>query len=415
MSCRWTRQPCDRAPPEPPRLPRPLASPEQAAVRGAHDAAVLGVDGRLRRRATLNTIAETLRQAFFDHLGYNPSESEQRSWCNSLRALATAVQRGGFTDQGMFLEYLLPLSSRRLDAMITGLDHEGRPNAVIVELKQWSDCEPSDVEELLVVRYGGRPKEVLHPSAQARQYLQHLADGHTSFHDGAIALASCAYLHDFLHDPDSELLHPRHAHLLDSYPLFPGDRIDDLVAFLDQRLGGGKGLDVLRDVREGTHRPHRKLLEHTAAMIQGEPVYTLLDEQLVVLKTILAKVAELADTDTKAAFVVHGGPGTGKSVLALHLLAELATAGYTVHHATGSSAFTQTVRKRVGSRASQLFKYFNSYLDVEENILDVLVCDEAHRIRRHSWNRFTKRNTSAPERLQINELLGAARVRSDAF
>jgi hypothetical protein len=103
-------------------------------------------------RATLNTIAETLRQAFFDHLGYNPSESEQRSWRNSLRALATAVQRGGFTDQGMFLEYLLPLSSRRLDAMITGLDHEGRPNAVIVELEQWSDCEPTDVEELVVDR-----------------------------------------------------------------------------------------------------------------------------------------------------------------------------------------------------------------------------------------------------------------------
>jgi len=126
-----------------------------------------GLTADFVERATLNTIAETLPRAFFDHLGYNPSESEQRSWRNSLRALATAVQRGGFTDQGMFLEYLLPLSSRRLDAIITSLDHEGRPHGVIVEMKQWSDCEPSDVEEVVVVRYGGRPKEVLHPSAQA--------------------------------------------------------------------------------------------------------------------------------------------------------------------------------------------------------------------------------------------------------
>lgn len=361
-------------------------------------------------RTMQNRIARDLKDAFFAFHGFNPSPSEERSWSNSLRALSNAITLGGFTDHGILLEYQLPLSSRRLDAMVTGHAHDGAPAAVIVELKQWTDCEPSTVDECVVVRYGGRPKAVLHPSAQARQYRDHLADGHTAFHDDAIRLDACAFLHDFMHDPGSELLHDRHAHLLGTYPLFPGDRVQDLVDFMAARLAGGRGTEVLRTIRDGVYRPHRKLLEHTADMIAGEPVYTLLDEQLVVMKSIVAKVTELADLDTKAVFVVHGGPGTGKSVLALNIVGELARHGYAVHHATGSSAFTNTVRKRVGRKASQLFTFFHSYLNAEEDMLDVLVCDEAHRIRRHSWNRFTKKRADDPDRLQIDELISAAKV-----
>jgi hypothetical protein len=153
---------------------------------------------------------------------------------------------GGFTDHGILLEYQLPLSSRRLDAMLTGHGHDGSPAAVIVELKQWTDCEPSTVDECVVVRYGGRPKAVLHPSAQARQYRDHLADGHTSFHDDAIRLDACSFLHDFMHDPASELLAERHADLLGTYPLFPGDRVQDLIDFVEARLSGGDGVALLR-------------------------------------------------------------------------------------------------------------------------------------------------------------------------
>jgi uncharacterized protein len=198
--------------------------------------------------------------------------------------------------------------------------------------------------------------------------------------------------------------------VLGVYPLFAGDRVTELVQFLDDHLGDGRGLGVLRSVREGKYRPHKKLLDHTAAMIKGEPSYVLLDEQQVVFKTILAKVAEAKDLGTKAVFVIRGGPGTGKSVIALNLVAELAANGYAVHHATGSAAFTNTVRKRVGTRASGMFKFFNSYLNAEDDTLDVLVCDEAHRIRKHSWDRFRKKDAIDPDRPQIDELLSVARV-----
>jgi uncharacterized protein len=371
------------------------------------------------RHSEQNRIAETLRAAFFEQFGFNPSPSEQRSWRNSLRALEGAVRMGGFTDHGLLLEYQLPLSSRRLDAMITGGtpregDRAGEPSAVIVELKQWDEVEASEVPECVGVRYGGRIRDVLHPSAQVGQYRGYLADVHTGFHPapegGGVHLDACSYLHDFLHDPGSELLSDRHASLLGSYPLFAGDRVDDLVGFLDRRVGGGSGLRILRTIREGRYQPHKRLLDHTAEMIRGEPVYHLLDEQRVVFNSIQARVAHAREVGQKSVFVVRGGPGTGKSVIALNLLADMLEAGYLAHHATGSAAFTKTLRKILGPRAAEFFRYFNSYMNADGEELDILICDEAHRIRKHSWNRFTRKKARDAARPQIDELLTVSRV-----
>jgi uncharacterized protein len=369
-----------------------------------------GTTADFLEKAAQNRIAEDLRKAFVAYFGFEPPDSELRSWRNSLRALSGAIRLGRFTDHGLLLEYQLPLSSKRLDAMITGEDHDGGPAAVIVELKQWDDVEPSDVPECVGVRYGGRMRDVLHPSAQVGQYQQYLADMHTGFHPGGVRLSACSFLHDFIHDEGSELLAPRHANILGVYPLFAGDRIDELVQYLGDRIGGGRGFPILRTVREGRYGPHKRLLDHTARMIRNEPAYVLLDEQKVVFNSILARVQQARDTDHKAVFIVRGGPGTGKSVLALNLMAELAEAGYVANHATGSSAFTQTIRRIVGTRASGQFKYFNSYLNAEENLLDVLICDEAHRIREHSWDRYNRGKAVDPERPQIDELLSIARV-----
>ncbi|MDQ3432834.1 MAG: DUF2075 domain-containing protein [Actinomycetota bacterium] len=359
---------------------------------------------------THNRMAETLRRAWFDDRGFDPSPSEVRSWRNSLKALANAVRVAALTDHGILLEYQLPLSSLRIDALITGTDQDGRPGAVIVELKQWDDAAASRVPECVVVDYGGKLRDVLHPSAQAGQYRMYLADTHTAFHDGAVQLAACAFLHDFIHDDGSELLSARHANLLGVHPLFAGDRLTDLVVFLDDRLGAGGGMPVMQQVRNGTYRPHKKLLAHTAAMVRAEPTFVLLDEQRVVFNAIVAKVAECVELDQRAAFIIRGGPGTGKSVLALNLVAELSGHGYVAHHATGSAAFTNTIRQIVGVRASQQFRFFNSYLNAAPGSIDVLLCDEAHRIRIHSWDRWTKRRADDPDRPQIDELLTVAKV-----
>jgi energy-coupling factor transporter ATP-binding protein EcfA2 len=140
----------------------------------------------------------------------------------------------------------------------------------------------------------------------------------------------------------------------------------------------------------------------------------LLDEQQVAFKIVEQAVDQASDENTKTVVIVLGGPGSGKSVLALSLLGQLSRAGRRVLHATGSSSFTNTLRKIVvGSRSSrvqQMFVYFNSFIGERKNSLDVLVCDEAHRIRETSVNRFTKAEKRAAAKRQVEELIDIARV-----
>jgi hypothetical protein len=138
----------------------------------------------------------------------------------------------------------------------------------------------------------------------------------------------------------------------------------------------------------------------------------LLDEQQTAYSIVMRAVGQSYHGNTKEVVVVTGGPGSGKSVIALSLMGELSRQGRTVLHATGSSAFTQTLRRVAGARAPRvkaMFKYYNQFIDAEPNALDVLICDEAHRIKETSTNRYT-RAVLRTGRPQVEELIDAARV-----
>ena len=354
-------------------------------------------------------IVDKLKANFLHHFRYQPPNSEVMAWSNSLKAIARVADRAALNDHGVLVEYQLPLSSKRLDVMFTGHSGQGRPMATVVELKQWDEAQPTNIPEVVLAWVGGALREVAHPSVQVGQYRRYLLDTHGAFDDGRLGLRGSAYLHNFLFDSESELFALRHAEALNSDPLFAADRADDLAEWLKEHLSGGGGVKLLDSVTQGRFKPHKKLLVHTAKMIKGEPTYVLLDEQKVAFNSVLAGVAESHQTAEKTVYLIEGGPGTGKSVVALNLVAELSEAGYSTLHATGSRAFTGNVRKIVGTRSSAQFKYFNSFLGEEPNSIDVLICDEAHRIREVSHNRFTPKDKRT-DRPQIDELIDVARV-----
>jgi DUF2075 family protein len=359
--------------------------------------------------ATCNRIAAKVEESFERHFRYKPPQSEVRAWQSSLRAMADVCQIGALGDHGVVVELQLPLSSRRLDCMITGRDENKTAQAVIVELKQWEAAMPSWVDDCVVAFVGGRERDVLHPSRQVGNYERYLLDVHTAFSDGDVRLHSCSYLHNLRFDATSELFEGKHASLLQQYPLFSGDQVDGMVEYLNANLSGGGGASVLDEVLRGRYRPHKRLLDHVAEMVANEPTFVLLDDQQVVFNAVLAKVRARHLAADPSVMLIRGGPGTGKSVIAVNLVGELARQGYVVHHATGSKAFTENLRKRVGTRAGAMFKYFNSFDAAESQEFDVLICDEAHRLREHSWNRFTAKAKRSDEP-QVDELIKAAKV-----
>ncbi len=354
-------------------------------------------------------IASKLSEAFFKAFRYNPPKSEVQSWQNSLRSMSWVLEKADLTDHGVLLEHQLPLTSKRLDCMVVGRDGERQDQAVIVELKQWSDAGPSDADRCVTTFVGGRVRDVLHPSVQVGQYAQYMEDYRDAFTRGEVGLAACAYLHNLQFDPSDELFDPRHAAYLQRYPVFTADRAGDLVNFLGGRLSHGMGNDVLKRVLTSPFRPSKKLLTHTAKMVAGQTSFVLLDEQLVVFERVLSEARKGTTRPGKTVVLVQGGPGTGKSVVALHLVGRLAHEGFNAQHATGSKSFTGNVRSLVGDRAGNQFKYFNQYGFAAPDSVDVLVLDEAHRIRKTSATRFTRKEqqTGLP---QIEELVLAAKV-----
>nr|WP_062338504.1 DUF2075 domain-containing protein [Herbidospora sakaeratensis] len=349
---------------------------------------------------TLLSPAETaFAEALAEHVrattGQGPSPAEVLSWRNSLPVLAEDLMEAGLREVTLLAEYKLPLTSRRVDVVLAGVHPETRADSyVVVELKQWTQAELSELGDHLVLT-GGR--ELLHPAEQVRRYGEYLVD----FLDVLTpeSVATVAYLHDAMHFDVADLV---------ADDLFTGDGRGKFRSFLRSRLAPASGEAAADRLLRSAVAPSRQLMAHAAKEIREREQFTLLDEQQVAFELVMRAV----DTEEKRVVIVTGGPGSGKSVIALSLLGELFRQGRTALHATGSKSFTQTMQRYPGkgsTRIKNLFVYFNSLTDAKPDGLDVLVCDEAHRIRETSSNRFTRaeKRTGRP---QLDELLSAARV-----
>lgn len=166
---------------------------------------------------------------------------------------------------------------------------------------------------------------------------------------------------------------------------------------------------MLQKIQKSKYRASKKLLEHVNKIIKEKSEYVLLDEHLVAYDKVLSCATSGFHNKQKVVLIIKGGPGTGKSVIAINLMADLSREGYNAHYATGSRSFTETLRKIVGTRASVQFKYFLSYGQAEQSAIDVLIMDEAHRIREKTAGRYIPK-TQRSGLAQIEELLRAAKV-----
>jgi DUF2075 family protein len=358
-----------------------------------------------------NQIAEKLSNSFFSHYRFKPSPAEVSSWRNSLRAISQVFQYANLLDHGVILEYQLPLNSKRLDCMISGKDENDQDNAVIIELKQWEKTKESNGLNEVMTWVGGAERDVLHPSVQVGQYQMYLQDTHTAFYDGEnpVNLNACSYLHNYNFYNEDVIFDAKFKEPLDKYPLFTADNVVKLKDYLEKKLSKGNGMEVLNRIEESKYRPSKKLMNHVGNTIKGKSDYILLDEQLIIYDKVFAEVRDGFHDKQKTVVIVKGGPGTGKSVIALNLMADLLINDYNAHYATGSKAFTETLRKIIGTRGSAQFKYFNSYVGAQKNEIDVLICDESHRIRESSNNQYTpkEKKTNLP---QIDEIILASKV-----
>ncbi|MFA5038613.1 MAG: DNA/RNA helicase domain-containing protein [Candidatus Omnitrophota bacterium] len=358
-----------------------------------------------------NRIADMMREKFLSYYRRVPSESEYRSWQQSLNFLNNAFNDSGLSSNRLIVEYELPYSTRRIDVLVFGKSKENKDTVVLMELKQWSnehvyDCEN---EGNIIIDFYGK-KEVAHPCLQVEGYHFDLQDFLQVFqNEDAAHLDSCAYCHNYSKQKENILSLPKYHCFTKTFPLFLKEDVRELGLYLQERLKNSDGLELFNRFLTSPVRASKKLMDHTNEMIHKQQIFTLIDDQIAAYNAIIHKAKKLSKTATKSVVIVKGGPGTGKSVIALEVMGELMRQGKVVFHVTGSSAFTNTLRKIVGRRASNLFKFFFSFTRHGENEIDVLICDEAHRIRSDS-NDYGVPSKFRSKNPQVDDLIRPAKL-----
>lgn len=339
------------------------------------------------------------------------SPSERRSWDRSLPVLATDLIDAGLGSLEMLIEYQLPLTSKRADVVLAGLDRQtGEDTFVIVELKQWSRAEvDEDNPEIAIVEDVRGDGLRLNPLSQVAAYCDYLTDFVATLEHRPDSVTGIAYLHNAsdrdVADLRASASHPR-------VPLFSQTRRAELIAHLRDRFAPEPGAPAADRLLSSAIRPSKQLMALAAAEIKNREQFVLLDEQRLAYELVRTSVERARRADGKQVIVITGGPGSGKSAIALSVLGELYRQKRHALHATGSRSFTLTMRRHVGKGSTSvkgLFKYFNDFMTAERNDLDVLICDEAHRIRKTSTRQYTRRELRT-DRPQIDELIAAARV-----
>ncbi|WP_275407968.1 SAV_2336 N-terminal domain-related protein [Streptomyces sp. SID14515] len=394
---------------EPSELP-PSDSPARVA---AADGAALarGSAAAVVDEARSGRLTELLAEQFVRVHGQRPAPGDVRLWEQGVPELAAVLCEAGLSQVELLIDYTLPMSSKRADVVLAGPNAAGSaPSYVVVELKLWA-AATTDPDDPALCSVDTVPRPVLNPLEQVRgyrEYLTRFGGGAARFRDrfsGVVFLPRAT---------ERGVAGLRERQQGGQELLFTGEGRRELAAhlrarFSNRRPGVGAADELLLD------RPFipPQLMSVAMQEVKERTQFVLLDEQQVAYRAVLEAVRAARSSGRKEVVVVTGGPGSGKSVIALSLLGELHRRGTTARHATGSASFTRTMRAIVGARSPEvrgLFTYFNSFMSAEPDSVDVLICDEAHRIRSTSANRYTKPELLRTGRTQIDELIDAARV-----
>lgn len=359
------------------------------------------------RAVKTNRIFSALDEAFAA-AGRWVAPNERHSWQGSLPRLSGALELASLPDSTYIgLEVQVPYYSKRVDAVLYGHDAAGKPFAVLVELKQWSAAELAGDGRLLVGMRGG-PVAHDHPSSQVEGYRRYLGGYVKAFHnEPVVRLDCCVYAHNYP-GRTGALFDSRYSDVMVEAPVFCATDAEALAEFLKARLSHDRGSEIVDRVwREGL-APSTRLVDHASEAIQRQNVFTMLGAQIPAQRSILEAVQRAIRSKSKSIILVEGGPGTGKSVIALDAMGHALRAGLGVRLASGSAAFTHGMRELLGTEAAALVGFTNSFWDVPENSIDLLIVDEAHRIRAKSVP--IVKAELRPKISQIEELVRAAKV-----
>lgn len=353
-----------------------------------------------------DAIDEKIIASFRRYLGHSTSKNEIASWRNSMLYMSQVLTDDNIpNNSGVAIEYTLLQSKKRIDFILTGKGQNQQATAIIIELKQWESVKATSMDGVVRTFVGGMERETTHPSYQAWTYAALLENFNETVQLENIGLRPCAYLHNCVSDDViNDSFYEYHTQKAPAFLRKDGHR---LAEFIKKYVKYGDSCEVMYRIDKGRIRPSKSLADKLVSLLKGNLEFLMIDDQKIVYETAisLAKVATVKD---KHVLIVEGGPGTGKSVVAVNLLVTLTKDHMLAQYVTKNAApravytalLTGSFRK---SHIDNLFKGSGVYTDTEANAFDALIVDEAHRLNERS-GMFQNLGDN-----QIKEIINAAK------
>lgn len=324
-------------------------------------------------------ILDILNSTMKEKLYHYTSESEKNSWENSLGYMSNAISNSKLPDNcTIILEYNLPISSSRVDLMITGFDAQDYKKVLLFELKQWSKVNIVPNSDILLETYVGNAlRKVVHPAYQVTTYKDLLCDYNKYIQDEKILIIPCVIMHNYV--LDDIINSPSFFNIVKDVNMFYKNDFEKLIGFINSSFAKGDNGQIIKCIDESEFHPSKKLQNVINDLMIGKECFKLIDRQMVIYDDLSRNIRN----NEKTISIVEGGPGTGKSVIAINLLVEMIKKGkmsqYVSRNTAPRAIYSYELKGTMNkNNIDNLFKTSGSYTLVDEEVFDILIVDEAH-------------------------------------
>lgn len=335
------------------------------------------------------TISNAVYHAYKEAFHQKTKLNQIRSWANSLPYLKDLLEVLP-DDTGITIEYGIPLTSKRIDVIISGYSITRRPILIVLELKGWEYAKKVEHQDAIVKTLLGKyERNSLHPAYQVLTYINLLKNYNINIETYDIDLIPIVYLHNYDLNLNDDLYDMKYSPYYKKIYMFGKYDVLELKYLLENQICFGDNLEVIHMLDDSEIKPTKKLVQSLYEMIDAKSEFTLFDDQKVAMEKIVRLARTSYETTQKKVLIIKGGPGTGKSVLAINALGELLSYGLVGSYVTKNMAPRNVYKSKLAEannelRIHELFKSSGRFFRDKKNKYDFLLVDEAHRLQEKS-------------------------------
>jgi DUF2075 family protein len=361
----------------------------------------------------MNKFANIMRENFEKNLVGTIGPSEYSSWIVTGDKIKNLIESANSSDTYVSFEYQVPYTQKRIDCLLFGKNQNNYGTVVHIELKQWQTVEALDIEGNFVETHtGGNNRIVPHPSQQVEGYHNYLIGFVEVFEDNNLGLVGYSYCPNYRKNIGEGLFNPIYKTILEKYPIYTQDDVENLSKRLRELLSKGDGFEIFNKFMQSPIKPSKKLLESASKIVANASDFALINDQISAKNVILNAIKKSEKNNEKSVVIVKGSPGTGKTVIALHIFAEMAEKKKSIFFSSKSKPLIEALKHKIGKNdAKILFASLYPFVPskVKENQHDILLIDEAHRIGKTSNHQYTK-SIDRTDMPQIEQLIRCAKT-----